>query len=204
MKKYIIINSDGSQQNVMKAEHNTHKEAVDELVEYVDNYNSGTHSSENNYVSPFDFIIDEVEFMDTNELIPNFKYAQKSLDLYPNDDIEMIARKDALVPQRKLLDIRKLIEEINPRYISKFIALNQLYTIMEAWNKRDKFIPDNSKAYQYKWHPYFVYNKDTSKFKFGGTSYSNTFASDVFVFKSSERAEQFGKMFSRLFNEVFL
>lgn len=107
MKKYIIINSDGSQQNVMKAEHNTHKEAVDELVEYVDNYNSGTHSNENNYVSPFDFIIDEVEFMDTNELIPNFKYAQKFLNISPNDDIEIIARKSVLIPQHKFIGIHR-------------------------------------------------------------------------------------------------
>lgn len=207
MKKYIIINSDGSQQNVMKAEHNTHKEAVDELVGYVDNYNSGTHSNENNYVSPFDFIIDEVEFMDTNELIPNFKYAQKYLGLYPNE-MDVIAQKGSLLTESHLTEIRQFVTEFNPKHIEALIALNKLFTIAQAWNKEDGFVPDFSDWEQDKYFPWFRYDDDAAGFVFAVTNHPPTHAPASFgsrlCFKSSSRAEQFGRQFADLYNKIFL
>ena len=204
MKKYVIKNSDGTKQDVMLADHDTYKKAVDELIEYIDLYNSDTDSGDDNYVSPFDFIIEEVEFTDTNELITGFWRAQRFLDIHPNDDIEVYGKKGCLTPEDGIIDIRQLVNEANPKYIKKLIALNRLYTIMDAWNKKDKFIPDNLNSSQTKWYPYFVYDKNNSEIKFGGTSFADTFASDVFVFKSSKRAKQFGEQFIELFNKAFL
>lgn len=204
MKKYVIKNKDGSEQHVMEAEHDVYKEAVDELVGYVDSYNSGTHSGENNYVSPFDFIIEEIEFTDTNELIPDFRRAQRFLDIHPNDDIEVYGKKGCLTPEDGIIDIRQLVNEVNPMYIKKLIALNRLYTIRYAWNKKDKFVPNVSDSRQFKWYPWFVYDKNTSQFKFGGVSFANTPGIDIFTFESSKRAKQFGKQFIDLFNEALI
>lgn len=101
MKKYVIKNSDGTKQDVMQTDYDTYKKAVDALIEYIDLYNSDTNSGDDNYVSPFDFIIEEVEFTDTNELITGFYRAQRFLDICPNDDIAVYGKK--VVSHRKMV-----------------------------------------------------------------------------------------------------
>lgn len=107
-----------------------------------------------------------------------------------------------------LKDVGRFLEEINPKHLEALIALNQLFTIAEAWNKADGFVPDFSDIKQKKWFPKFKYDKDAAGFVYLYTDFSCSFTSATFgqriCFKTSERAEQFGKQFAELYNKVFL
>ena len=78
----------------------------------------------------------------------------------------------------------------------------------EAWNKADDFVPDFSNQNQYKYYPWFVYDRDAAGFVWADTDYDTT-SSGVSIgsrlcFKTANRARQFGEMFADLYNDVFL
>ena len=194
MKKYIIKNADGSEQTVMRAVHNSRKEAGRELMRYLSYRNDNWDVD--NYLSPFDFTLEEVEYSEVTEDITDFESAREMLGL------------KALGFLNKFDDVTKLISDINPKHIEALIALNELFTIAEAWNKEDEFVPDFSDWNQDKWFPWFKYDKDAAGFVFANAPYapSGSFASfgSRLCFKTSERAAQFGKQFVDLYNKVFL
>lgn len=200
MKKYIIKNADGSEQTVMRAIHNSRKEAGRELMRYLSYRNDNWDVD--NYLSPFDFILEEVEYSEVTEDITDFDGARKALGLESNVDFELLGRFD------KFDSIVQLISDINPMHIEALIALNKLFTIAEAWNKKDGFVPDFSDWNQEKWFPWFQYDKDAAGFVYAYTKGTPTFANanlgSRLCFKTPERAEQFGKQFVDLYNKVFL
>lgn len=194
MKKYIIKNADGSEQTVMRAIHNSRKEAGESMMNYIRKHNENCDGDK--YLSPFDFILEEVECGDINEVITDFESAREMLGL------------KALGSLNKFDDVTKLISDINPKHIKALIALNELFTIAEAWNKEDEFVPDFSDWNQDKWFPRFKYDKDAAGFVFAGTHSAPANALAHFgsrlCFKSSARAAQFGKQFADLYNKIFL
>ena len=107
-----------------------------------------------------------------------------------------------------LVDIEQLVSEVNPKHLDALIALNKLMTIAEAWNKEDGFVPDFSDWNQDKWFPWFKYDEDAAGFVYSSTNNATTHAyaasGSRLCFKSSERAEQFGKQFADLYNKVFM
>lgn len=200
MKKYIIKNADGSEQTVMRAIHNSREEAGRELMRYLSYHNESWDVD--NHLSPFDFILEEVEYQEVNETITDFEGARETLGLKPNV---------AYIP--KSGDVKRLVTDINPKHIKALIALNELFTIAEAWNKEDGFVPDFSDREQDKWFPLFKYNKDATGlvFAYSGSAWSCMLTDEYVVivgsrlcFKTSERATQFGKLFVDLYNKVFL
>lgn len=194
MKKYIIRNADGSEQTVMRAIHNSRKEAGESMMNYIRKHNENCDGDK--YLSPFDFILEEVECGDINEVITDFESAREMLGL------------KALGFLNKFDDVTKLISDINPKHIKALIALNELFTIAEAWNKEDEFVPDFSDWNQDKWFPWFKYDKDAARFLCVTTNRTPVTASASFgsrlCFKTSERAEQFGRQFADLYNKIFL
>lgn len=205
MKKYVIKNSDGSEQTVMRAVHNSRREAGRELMRYLSYRNDNWDVD--NYLSPFDFTLEEVECGEVNEVITDFDSARKALGIKPNADLYVVKRKHSgKVAQFE--DVARLVTDINPKHIKALIALNELFTIAEDWNKEDGFVPDFSDWNQDKWFPWFKYDKDAAGFVFANAPYapSGSFASfgSRLCFKSSARAAQFGKQFAHLYNKVFL
>lgn len=199
MKKYIIKNADGSEQTVMQAVHESREEAGRELMRYLCYHNENWDVD--NHLSPFDFILEEVECGDINEVITDFESAREMLGL------------KALGFLNKFDDVTKLISDINPKHIKALIALNELFTIAEAWNKEDGFVPDFSDMEQDRWFPLFKYKKDATGLVFAYPSNAwSCMLTDEYVvivgsricFKTFERAEQFGKQFEDLYNKVFL
>lgn len=83
-------------------------------------------------------------------------------------------------------------------------AWHKLLTIAEAWNKIDGFVPDWGNSSQWKYYPWFYYNKNSAGFVFASTSNapSGTLAhfGSLPCFKSSYRARQFGEMFVELYD----
>lgn len=207
MKKYIIKNADGSEQSEMQAIHNTRKEAGETLMYYICNHNEDLDVDDDDYLSPFDFVLEEVEYKDVNEVIMDFESARKALGGKPNADFTV--SKNILSGNAvQLNDVARLVTDINPKHIEALIALNKLFTIAEAWNKEDGFVPDFSNWEQDKWFPWFVYDKDAAGFVFANT-YNAPSPADALIgsrlcFKSSARAAQFGKQFADLYNKVFL
>ena len=204
MRKYIIKNADGSEQTVMQAIHNSRKEAGRELMRYLSYRNDNWDVD--NHLSPFDFILEEVECNEANEGITDFDSARKTLGGKPNTDFYVVGRKfSGKVAQFE--GAARLATDINPKHIKALIALNKLFTIAEAWNKEDGFIPDFSDLERDNYFPWFKYDSDTSRFVYANTGNTST-AALVFephlCFKTPERAEQFGKLFVDLYNKVFL
>lgn len=204
MKKYIIKNADGSKQNVMKAVHTSFKEAGKAVMEYVDTYNVDLTVDDDNYLTPFDFIIEEDEYKDVNEEITDFESARKALGLKPNDGLivtQKLVGGSTISPK----DVSHLVDDINPKHLDALIALNKLMTIADAWNKEDGFVPDFSNDNQMKYFPYYVYDKSVAKFIFDDVTATVTcdaLCSNRVCFKSEERAKQFGEQFIDLFNKV--
>lgn len=194
MKKYIIKNADGSEQTVMQAVHESREEAGRVLMRYLSYHNENWDVD--NHLSPFDFVLEEVERPQVNEVVTDFKRARKALGLKPNTCYNLSEH------------VPKFVSDINPKHIEALIALNKLFTIAEAWNKEDGFVSDFSDWEQDKWFPRFKYDEDAAGFVCASTASTPADAYPPFgsllCFKTSERAAQFGKLFAELYNKVFL
>lgn len=159
------------------------------------------------WVSPFDFIIEEEECKDVSEVITDFESARKALGLETDDGFRAaswLTGEDAL----SISKVSHFVHEINPEHAEALIALNKLFTIAQAWNKEDGFVPDFSDCNQDKWFPWFKYDNDAARFLYANASYTPSNAHANFgsrlCFKSFERAAQFGRQFTDLYNKVFL
>ena len=188
MEKFVIKNADGSEQNVIPAVHNSHKSAREAILNYIkDNIALMGDKID------FNFII-ESELIDTNEYITDFEKAQRLLE--PRD----FCRIEYLGSCTNDL--------INLNHLDALLALNKLFTIAQAWNKEDGFVPDFSDWHQGKWFPWFVYDKNAAGFVCAAANTTSTGAfADIgsrLCFKSPTRAVQFGKQFANLYNKVFL
>ena len=174
MKKYVVKYKDNEK---VLGEYLSRKVASDELMDYIHYFNK---EYEGEYLSPFDFVLEEVECNEVNEEITCFESAKRYLNL----------------------------KGPNEKNIAPLIALDQLFTIAEAWNKADGFVPDFSDLKQDKWFPWFKYDEDVARFVYANANYSSATANasigSRICFMTSERAEQFGKQFADLFNKVFL
>ena len=174
MKKYIVKQK---WNGVIFGEYLSRKEASDKLMDYIHEYN---YTFKDEYLSPFDYELEEVECNEVNEEITDFESARKYLKL----------------------------EGPNLNNCAALIALDQLFTIAEAWNKADGFVPDFSDFSQDKFFPCFKYDKDAAEFVFAHTditrSYGTACIGPRLCFKTRVRADQFGKQFIELYNKVFL
>ena len=207
MKKYIIKNADGSEQSEMQAIHESRKEAGETLMDYICDHNEDLDIDDDDYLSPFDFVLEEVECKEVNEVITDFESARKALGGKPNADFT-VSKKILSGNVVHLNDVARLVTDINPKHIKALIALNELFTIAQAWNKEDGFVPDFSDWQQSKWFPWFKYDKDAAGFVCALTrnapAAADAYVGSLLCFKSSARAAQFGKQFIDLWNDVFL
>lgn len=143
-------------------------------------------AQEDEDISIFDYSIKEVEDEDVSTTIPSYEAAKEKLGSVAV----------------------KVIPEVREHHAKALNALNKLFTIAEAWNKADNFIPNFSNSNQYKYFPWFVYNDKAAGFVCADTAYAASAAYAIFgsrlCFSTSERAEQFGKQFIDLWNDFLL
>ena len=125
-------------------EYNSRKEASDILMEYIYYFND---CSEGEYLSPFDYELEEVECKEVNEVITDFESAKKYLVGNAND-VFGVAKKRISKSIDPIKDAETLIKELNPKHIEALVTLNRLFTVEEAWNKADGFVPDFSDSEQ--------------------------------------------------------
>jgi len=165
------------------------QEAANEMEEIIDNNNDELDEDDSDWLTPFDFTLKEIEVKkEINEIVDSYEAATRYLGYQA--------------------DVKTKISDINPKHIKALIALNTLFTIADAWNKADGFVPDFSNGNQRKFFPWFVYDKNAAGFVCAVTAYTAANATAYFgsrlCFKTSARARQFGEQFIELWNDVLL
>lgn len=204
MKKYLVTNKKTQE---ICGKFDSKSEAADEMLGFIEEHNEDVDSDDEEYLTPFDFTLEEIESKEINEVVTTYEEAREYLGGKPNADFT-VAKKILSGNHVKLDDVANLVSEVNPKHIKALIAYNRLCTIAQAWNKADGFEPDFSNTSQYKYFPWFEYSRDAAGFVYAGTNYAATAAlasiGSRLCFMTRERAEQFGKQFIDLWNDVFL
>ena len=190
MKKYIVKYK-GSDK--VFGEYTSKKEASEKLMRNIRIYNTYL-GSKGAYLSRFDFLIEEVESASIWDIVNN---EQAKTVLCGKKNAGNVSQK-----------VERPFEEFNKKHIEALMSLNELLTIADAWNKKDKFVPDFRNQNQYKYYPWFQYDTFEKSFIYDHTSRTlnggNACLGCRLCFKTSERAEQFGKKFVEIYNKVFL
>ena len=204
MKQYILKQI-GNNEPIGK--YSNKADAVDDMDTIIADHNEDLDSDDDGFLTPFDFTLEVVECQDVNETITNFDEARAFLGGKPNNDYT-VSKKVLSGNCVQIADVTRLVQDVNPKHIKALIALNELFTIAQAWNKADDFVPDFSNSMQDKWFPWFVYDKGAAGFVYAyshNTPSSTTAAiGSRLCFKTRNRAIQFGKQFVDLYNQVFL
>lgn len=203
MRKFVVRLADGSEQCLIRPLYDTRNEAVQGIMDYVSGYNEALGMEDSTRISPFDFKVEEV---DVDDEIADFEEAVEYLGLDVNDGYEVYGREKRGTGSLKKRDVEKLVRELNPRHVDALIALNELFTIAEAWNKADGFVPDFSDNDQQKYFPWFKYDKDVAQFVLSvnmTSTYTSAFGARL-CFKTADRAMQFGLRFAGLFNKFLM
>lgn len=204
MKKYLVTNKKTQE---ICGKFDSKSEAADEMLGFIEEHNEDVDSDDEEYLTPFDFTLEEIESKEINEVVTDYEKAREYLGGKPNNDYT-VAKKILSGNCVQLDDVSHLVRDLNPAHVQALIALNELFTIAQAWNKEDEFEPDFSNPNQYKYYPWFVYEKDAAGFVSANAYCTATYASANFgsrlCFKTANRARQFGEQFTDLFNKVFL
>lgn len=204
MKKYLVTNKNTQE---VCGKFDSKNEAAEQMMDFIEEHNEDVDSDDEEYLTPFDFILKEVEIKDANEAITNFEEARKHLGGKPNADFT-VSKKILSGNSVSLEDVSRLVNDINPKHVKALVALNKLFTIAQAWNKEDDFKPDFSNRNQDKWFPWFTYSEKSAGFVCADTSAapSHTIATvgSRLCFKTANRARQFGEQFIDLWNDFLL
>ena len=203
MKKYLLRQK-GKEEAIGKYESKI--EASDVMESIIEDNNDDLDADDEGYLTAFDFSLEEIEEKDINEVVTNFEEARKYLHGKPNADFT-VSKKMLSGNSLPLDGVTNLVKDLNPRHLNALVALNKLFSIADAWNKADGFVPDFSDSSQYKYFPWFVYDKDAAGFVCATDSAAANASANVgsrLCFKTANRARQFGEKFADLYNQVFL
>lgn len=204
MKKYLVTNKKTQE---ICGKFDSKSEAADEMLGFIEEHNEDVDSDDEEYLTPFDFTLEEIESKEINEVVTDYEKAREYLGGKPNADFT-VTKKILSGNCVQLEDVTRLVSELNPKHVKAIIAFNRLCTIAQAWNKEDNFTPDFSNRNQEKWFPWFVYSNDAAGFVVAKTNYAATYAhayvGSRLCFKTSTRARQFGEQFIDLWNQVLL
>lgn len=187
----------------------TPQDAADAMDNYISDENEGLDPTDEDWLTPFDFSLADVEVKEEpNETITDYITAREYLGGKANKQFTVSKKVAAANTVPGLEDVTRLVDALNPSHVKALIALNELFTIAEAWNKADDFVPDFSNSRQDKWFPWFVYDKDRAGFVFADAnsapSYTYANIGSRLCFKTANRARQFGNQFIDLWNKVLL
>lgn len=203
MKKFQLKNVTDDE---IVGTYDTKVDAIEAMNEVIDETNETNDETEEEGLSPFDFKLEVVE-VDDASAINTFDEARKYLNGFPNADF-VISKKVMSGNCLKLEDVAAFVQDINPHHLKALVALNKLFTIAEAWNKADGFVPDFADRGQWKYFPWFKYDDETAGFVFASAHHSASLANAHFgsllCFISESRAKEFGEKYADLYNDVFL
>jgi hypothetical protein len=184
MKKYQL-----KKQEEIIGTFETKQDAADEMNDVIENNNDDIDADEEDWLTPFDFTLDEIEVKEEiNVIVDSYESATRYL--------------------KYQADVKTKLTGINPKHTKALVALNALFTIADAWNKADGFVPDFSNRNQNKWFPWFRYSDDAAGFVCADTihaaSSATAYVGSRICFKTDKRARQFGEQFTDLWNDFLL
>ncbi|MCM1543671.1 MAG: hypothetical protein NC110_00070 [Ruminococcus sp.] len=184
------------------------EEVQSNFLDYVNDFNDDVVDDADK-VSIFDYELAVEEVKDVNEEITDYQTARAYLGGKPNLQFKVAQQADTMTTTVPTLeDVTRLVQSLNPSHVQALQALNELFTIAQAWNKADNFMPDYSNRNQDKWFPWFVYDADAAGFvsanTYGAPSYTYASLGSRLCFKTANRARQFGKQFIDLWNKVLM
>lgn len=183
MKKYTVRNKLTS---AVCGVFSTANEAGRWVEEYTHEQNEGLSPHDEQYCSPFLFELEEREVGDIDSYETALEYL--GVDIRNAGEMKTV--------------------ETTPKHYRAILALSKLFTIAEAWNTEDGFIPDFSDENQYKYFPWFVYNNEAAGFVCTATNWAaahaNAGVGSRLCFGTPERATAFAKRFDGLYNEFLL
>lgn len=168
MKKYLVTNKKTQE---ICGKFDSKSEAADEMLGFIEEHNEDVDSDDEEYLTPFDFTLEEIESKEINEVVTDYEKAREYLGGKPNADFT-VAKKILSGNCVQLEDVTRLVSELNPKHVKAIIAFNRLCTIAQAWNKEDDFTPDFSNRNQEKWFPWFIYSNDAAGFVYACTDYT--------------------------------
>lgn len=181
MKKYVVRNI---LTDAVCGAFNTPNEAGKWVEEYTHEQNDGLDPNSEEYCSPFHFELLEEEVQE----IESYEDAKAILGLSDEPLITICG--------------------VSKHHANALLALSRLFTIAEAWNKEDDFVPDFSNEEQRKYFPWFEYNKGSAGFVCADTGWTAASAAALvgsrLCFATRERALAFGKQFQELYNDFLL
>lgn len=206
MIKYKLSNTENGE---IVGHFATRQDAADAMDNYISEANDGFDPTDDEWLTPFDFDLEEVEVKEEpNETIVDYNTAREYLGGKPNKQFTVSKKAIAINTAPGLVEVTRLVDSLNPAHVEALIALNELFTIAQAWNKADDFVPDFSNRNQDKWFPWFVYKPERAGFVFANTnSAPSNAAANIgsrLCFKTANRARQFGEQFIDLWNKVLL
>ena len=119
MKKYILKFKDSKK---VFGEYKSKEGASDKVIEYIHNYGCG----HDHYISPFDFVLEEVEYKEVNEIITDFESAKKYLICKPNDDFISIRGRhyEDVVNVASLKNMEILFAQENIMYLGEMLVIH--------------------------------------------------------------------------------
>ena len=187
----------------------TRQDAADAMDNYISDANFGLDPTDDEWLTPFDFDLEEVGVKEEpNKTIVDYNTAREYLGGKPNKQFTVSKKVVAVNTAPGLVEVTRLVDSLNPAHVEALIALNELFTIAQAWNKADDFVPDFSNRNQVKWFPWFVYKPERAGFVCANAntapSYTVAHIGSRLCFKSANRARQFGEQFIDLWNKVLL
>lgn len=206
MIKYKLSNTENGE---IVGHFATRQDAADAMDNYISDANNGFDPTDDEWLTPFDFDLEEVEVKEEpNEIIVDYNTAREYLGGKPNKQFTVSKKAIAINTAPGLVEVTRLVDSLNPAHVEALIALNELFTIAQAWNKADDFVPDFSNRNQDKWFPRFVYKPERAGFVYAYTinamSGANANFGSRLCFKTANRARQFGKQFIDLWSKVLL
>lgn len=187
----------------------TRQDAADAMDNYISDANNGLDPTDEEWLTPFDFDLKKVEVKEEpNETITDYITAREYLGGKANKQFTVSKKVVAVNTAPGLVEVTRLVDSLNPAHVEALIALNELFTIAQAWNKADDFVPDFSNRNQVKWFPWFVYKPERAGFVCadadGAPSCAGAGFGSRLCFKTANRARQFGNQFIDLWNKVLL
>ena len=206
MIKYKLSNTENGE---IVGHFATRQDAADAMDNYISDANDGFDPTDDEWLTPFDFDLEEVEVKEEpNETIVDYNTAREYLGGKPNKQFTVSKKAIAINTAPGLVEVTRLVDSLNPAHVEALIALNELFTIAQAWNKADDFVPDFSNRNQDKWFPWFVYKPERAGFVYAHTisapSATNASFGSRLCFKTANRARQFSEQFIDLWNKVLL
>ena len=189
MKRYKVFKKDGESKLYIGTTYATPAEAWDELAEYIgnDNESHSREESDADYLTPFDFGLEEVEAFDITT-VKSYDDACKVLGIAEMDEKGM--KSCGFRPDE--------------------IARRKLETITAALN--DGWVPDWNNTDEWKFYPYFAIEPNHYG-ALAGLSYAGTYSaassSDAYIgsrlcFHDRETAAYAGRTFADLYAQILV